>query len=85
VPAGASAVVKFVTLVNINTATESVNLYFVKSGGTARRIIPVNLSVSAGQSVEVTQTITMGAGDSIQGSSTDAAAVDYVISGVQVI
>jgi hypothetical protein len=84
VPAGASAVVKFITLVNTNTATENVNLFFQKAGSTARRIIPVNLSVSASQSVEINQTITMGAGDAIWGNTTDASVVDYVISGVQV-
>ena len=39
-----------ITLVNTNISAEAVNLYLLPSGGTARRILPMNLSLSAGYS-----------------------------------
>ena len=45
-----STVVAGITLVNTNSTAEAVNLYLTPSGGTARRIIPMNLSLSAGYS-----------------------------------
>ena len=44
-------VVAGLTLVNTNTSAESVNLYLTPSGGTARRIIPKNLSLGVNYSL----------------------------------
>jgi len=41
----AQTVVGAITLVNTNTSTEAVNLYLLPSGGTARRLIPKNMSL----------------------------------------
>ena len=38
-------IVTSITLVNTNTSAESVNLYLLPSGGTARRIIPKDMSL----------------------------------------
>jgi len=45
-----STVIAGITLVNTNTTVEAINLYLLPSGGTARRILPMNLSLSAGYS-----------------------------------
>ena len=48
---GADAtVVAGITLVNTNTSAEAINVYLTPNGGTARRILPMNLSLSAGYS-----------------------------------
>ena len=88
VPGSTSTIVKMISLANTNTASETVNIYYLPSGGTARRICPANYVLTAsgtgaGSYLEITPNLTMGAGDAIQGSSTDATQVDYVISGVQ--
>ena len=45
-----STVIAGITLVNTNTTVEAINLYLLPSGGTARRILPMNLSLNAGYS-----------------------------------
>ena len=46
-----STVVAGLTLVNTNTSAEAVNLYMTPSGGTARRIIPKDMSLGVGYSL----------------------------------
>jgi hypothetical protein len=41
----AQTVVASITLVNTNTTAESVNLYLLPSGGTARRLIPKDMAL----------------------------------------
>ncbi len=77
-----TTIIKSITLVNTNTTTESVNLYVLKSGGTARRIIPQACALVAGYQLEFDTPLTLGSGDKIQGDTTTASKVDYVISGV---
>jgi len=69
--------------VNTNTTAEDVNLYVLKVAGTARRIIPKNMSLGIGYLLEYDQEITLEAGDKIQGDSTTAIKTDFVISGVE--
>lgn len=50
--AGAAGIgVSSIILVNTNSSAEAVNLYLTPSGGTARRIIPEDLSLAAGYSL----------------------------------
>ena len=42
-----------ITLVNTDSVARTVNLYHTPSGGTARRVIPKDLSLSAGYSVVI--------------------------------
>ena len=49
--AASADVVSVIVLVNTNTTTESVNLYMLPSGGTARRLIAKNLQLQAGYSL----------------------------------
>jgi hypothetical protein len=83
VPASTTTVVRSIVLINTNTTAETVNLYFLKSGGTARRIIPKSLSLAANNSLVFDSPLTMGAADKIQGDTTTASKVDYVISGAE--
>lgn len=77
-----TTIVKSITLVNTNTTTESVELYVLKAGGTARRIIPQATQLKAGYQLEFDSIITLGSGDTIRGHTTTANKVDYIISGV---
>jgi ABC-type hemin transport system substrate-binding protein len=83
VPGSTTAIVRSITLVNTNTTAETVNLYYLKAAGTARRIIPKDLSLVAANSITVDIILTLGAGDKIQGQTTTASKVDFVISGVE--
>lgn len=82
-PASTQAIVKNIILVNTNTATETVNLYFKKSGGTSRRIIPKDTSLPAGNSLVMDDLITLEAAGIIEGDSTTGSKTDYVLNGVE--
>jgi len=83
VTSGATALVKSVSLVNTYTSTQTVNLYVLVSGGTDRRIIPVDTALSAGCLLVADDNYTLGSGDKIRGYAITAARIDYVISGVE--
>jgi len=78
-----ASIIKTVSIVNTNTTTETVNLYILKSAGTARRIIPKDIMLDADFLLETDGTYTLGAGDSVQGNTTTASKVDYTISGTE--
>lgn len=81
-PADTQAVMKKITLVNVSAGSRSVNLY-INSGGTDRSIIPKDLVLEAGESLE-TGDFALEAGDILLGeSSVDAVSIDYTISGVE--
>lgn len=83
VPATTSAVVLNIVLVNTDASDRAVNLYYKKSAGTSRRLLPVNTLAVAGLKLTMEEKITMGAGDLIEGDAAAANVVDYVISGVE--
>lgn len=83
VPGNTKTIIKTIKLVNTNTTAETVNLYLTPSGGTARRIIPKDLSLGIGYLLVVDDELTLEAGDKIQGDTTTASKVDYTISGVE--
>lgn len=71
-------------LVNTSASAVTVNLYFKRSGGTARRILPKDYSLAAGAMLDVldaTQALPMLNGDAIEGQASTGAVVDYVILG----
>lgn len=76
-----TTIIKSITLVNTNTTAEAVNLYVLKSGGTARRIIPKSTALGPGYSLEFDNVLTLGSGDKLQGDTSTASKVDYVING----
>jgi len=83
VPASTETIIKTITLVNGHTSAVAVNLYILRSGGTARKIIPKDLSLGVGYLLAYDDEITLEAGDKIQGDADTAAVVDYIISGVE--
>ncbi len=83
VPANTTAIVRSVMLVNTDSGSRTVNLYFKKSGGTARRLITKDKSLAAGESVALEAVLTLAAGDAIQGDASSAAKVDYSVFGVE--
>lgn len=80
VPAATTAIIKTMTLVNTDSVARAVNLYTKISGGTARRISPVNCSLSSGYLMETDKEYTLGAGDKVQGDAAAANVVDWTIS-----
>lgn len=79
-----TAIAKSIILVNTNTSSETVNLYYKKSGGTSRRLIPQDTEIPSGYSLTFNLPVTMGSADIIEGDTTTASKVDYVISGVEI-
>lgn len=80
---GKSAIIKSIVMVNTNTITETVNLYVLKSGSTARLITPKNFQFGAEYKATIDDIITLATGDKIQGVTTTASKVDYEIFGVE--
>ena len=79
---GTQAVIKSITLFNKNTTAETFALHILKAAGTARQISGGVLVANGGFMVDDTE-YTLGAGDKIQGNTTTASKVDFVISGIE--
>lgn len=85
VPGATTAHVKFISAVKVGGAAETVRFYVKPSGGTSRQISQTVLS-SVGDSQRVVdggESIQLGAADIVEGDTTTASAVDYVITGVE--
>ena len=82
-PAATQTIINRITLVNTNTSTETVNLYFKASGGTSRRIIPKDYSLIAAALFIMDDAITLEAADILEGDTTTASKVDFVVSGME--
>lgn len=83
VPADTQTIIKTISYVNTDGSARTVNLYIKPSGGTSRRIIPMNMSLGAGYMMVYDDEITLEVADEIEGDASLAAAVDYVINGVE--
>ncbi len=83
-PTSKQAIVKSIHLCNTNSSAETVNIYFKASGGTSRYIIKgVSLAASASTEVLPVSDITLEAADIIEGDTTNASKVDYILSGIE--
>jgi hypothetical protein len=82
VPASTSAIVKNITIHNTNTIAELFTITFLKASGTGRKVIYWSLPPNT--SYIHNDVITMGAGDKIQGFTTTASKVDYLINGAEI-
>ena len=80
---GKAAVVTTMRFVNTDTAARSINVYFKRSGQTARSVLPVNLQLGAGNLVAEEGELSMGAGDKIQAKADSGNKIDFVISGIE--
>src|SRR2546428_22332 len=83
VPAAKATIVKNIRLVNTDTAARTLNLYYKRSGGTARYIAPQNMSLGAGLRTIEDQELTLEAGDQVLGDASVVNKIDYVISDVE--
>ena len=83
VPAATQTIINRITLVNTNSSGETVNLYFKASGGTSRRITPKNYTLAVDALFIMDDAITMEAADILEGDTTTAVKVDFVISGAE--
>lgn len=83
VPALTKAYVKFFSVMNVSAGTENVTIY-VNTSGTSRKIVYATLGVDEGaRIVDKDEAITLEAGDLIEGFSSNATSVDYVITGAE--
>ena len=83
VPAATTAIIKTVTLVNIDSVTRTMNLYIKTAAGTSRRIIPKDTALQAGFSLETDEEYTLGAADAVRGDGSAAAIIDFTVNGVE--
>ena len=84
VPALTTAYVKFVNGYNTGAGSETVVFYVKKAAGTSRVLGRAVLAADEQtRVVDKEETITLGAGDQIEGETTTAATVDYLITGVE--
>ncbi len=78
--------VKKISIYNTNALAQTVRFWYLPSGGTARRI-PPRMTLEQDESGELIgggDSIILGPGDAIQAATTTAAAVDYILEGVEV-
>jgi len=83
VAASTTAITNTITFVNTHTIAVTINLYLLPSGGTARNIIPIDLSLAAGYCAILDSEINLDAGDKLQGDASVADKVDYTIGGLE--
>ncbi len=80
-PAATSTIVKSIILVNQDSSTHTVNLYFKRT--TSRRVIPKDAILLTGYNGTLDDVLTLEAGDLIEGDADTASQVDYTISGTE--
>jgi hypothetical protein len=80
-PAAHNAIVLSMSFINTHSSAVTITVYFKKSGGTSRMILPSALSVAIGAAYKDDYVVTLGPGDAIRGWASVAAKIDYVISG----
>lgn len=84
VPASTKAFVKFFSLFNTNAAAQTIIIYAKKSTGTSKVIGRCVLQENEGARViEIGEAVNLEAGDTIEGVTTTATAVDYFITGAE--
>ena len=81
VPALTRAIIRNVTMAHVAGGIQTVVLYVKKSAGTSRKIAQTMIDTDEFSHEEGIETLE--AGDEIEGSSTNAASVDYTVLGVE--
>lgn len=82
VPLNATAIVRSIVLVNTTASTVLVNFY-ANFGGASRRVLPLNLELTAGAMMEQSISITLEAGHILEGEASMASVIDFIINGVE--
>lgn len=73
------------TLVNTDASARTVNIYVKRSGSVSRRIIPKDMSMTAGASADFGREgrpYSLSAGDIVEGDASAATVVDFILDGV---
>ena len=84
VPAATIAFVKQIRFFNTNAVTQLVEIWIKRSGGTARKQAQFQLDQNeAADYLEEGGTLELSAGDAILAKTGTAAAVDYMVLGVE--
>ena len=81
VPAGTTEKI-VMTFVNTGAGNNDINIYIQRSGGTARLISPKDMTLATSEKLifDKEDEVTLSEGDKIQGNSTNANEVDYLIT-----
>ncbi len=83
VPAGTSAIVKQIALANTDGAATHNATIYVNGTGAGNQILPVT-TLPINGSMPLTGTITLAAGQTIQGLADAASKITYTIFGVEI-
>lgn len=84
VPVATHAYIKFINAHNTGGGSEALFFYTKKSGGTSKVLARGTLAANEQlRPVETDETLNLGPGDQIEGHTTTAATVDFVITGVE--
>lgn len=70
-----------IVFVNTNTVAVTINLYIKNGASTARRQLPVDLSIPAGEAIYWGGRFSLAADDLVQGDASVGAKVDYTVFG----
>jgi hypothetical protein len=83
VPGSTSAYVKFFNVWNSSATPQTVRVY-LNPAGTSRQIITLSLAQNESANIiDLVGSFTLEAGDLIEGDTTTATVLDYVITGVE--
>ncbi|MBL0320557.1 MAG: hypothetical protein IPP74_14875 [Alphaproteobacteria bacterium] len=83
VPAATTSYVKFFSVYNAAATNQDVEI-FVKAGSTSRQVAFISLAPrQSARVIDKDEALNLEAGDLIEGNSTDATSVDYVITGAE--
>jgi hypothetical protein len=78
-----SVLVEDITFVNTDVSAITINVYYQKSGGTARLISPKDNSIAAAGLFVIDREITMATGDKIYGTASTGSKIDFVANGAE--
>lgn len=82
VPASTVTVIKSASFFNTNAATQTLNVYITRSGGTRRQIEQFTLSqYDTAHLLANGETLVLSTGDVLEADTTTTTAVDYMITG----
>lgn len=83
VPGSTKAFIKFLSVCNVGANTETITI-LVNATGTSRRIALVTLGPDeSARVIDKDETLNLEAGDLLEGFSTHATSVDYVVTGAE--
>lgn len=83
VPVLTKCYIKFLSVCNVAASQQAIQI-FINPNGASRKIAHLSLAENEyARVVEKDETITLEAGDTIEGQSTNGSSVDYLITGAE--